>query len=807
MRNIIKSLTKNFNLSLMFCCFIALTQTVFAQNESVRGKVSDANGAAVSGAEVVLQRRDLRFERVFVTQNDGKFEFSGLADGVYTLTVKAANFGSSVKTINTKDGGEIELKLSTGTISEQVLVNSSSLAGTAESLDVLPGSIDKVEPQVLENSRVLNFSEALRKLPGVNVRDEEGFGLRPNIGIRGTNPTRSTKVLLLEDGIPLSYAPYGDNASYYHPPVERYESIEVLKGAGQISYGPVTVAGVVNYLTPNPPEKTSFSLKLTGGNRGYFNGAGTFGGTYGGTGILLNYSYKRGDGARENINSRLNDFSGKITRSLNSRNFLSGKFSFYKEDSNVTYTGATEAEYALNPRGNIFQNDFFFGKRFGASLSHSFLISSKAALTTNVYGAYFDRDWWRQSSNSGQRPNRLNVDPDCLSLAQLNTTCGNEGRLRTYKLLGFEPRFTYNYDAGDSFRGELQTGFRVHWEEQDREQRNGDLPNSRDGVLSERNYRQNTAYSGFIQNRFIFGRLAVTPGVRIERVNYYRQNNLQTPTFAGAFGRTEFTQVIPGIGVAVNAFKNTTIFGGVHRGFAPPRTEDIISNTGGVIDLDSELSWNYEFGIRTRPFRGVGLDATFFRLDYENQIVPASLAGGVGSVFTNGGQTLHQGFEFNARIDTGTIFNSSNNVYFSTAYTYLPTAEFRGTRLSSVSGFSTVSVSGRRLPYAPENLLTASVGYANPIGFDGFLETVYVSNQFSDDLNTATAIANSNGQRGPIASYTIFNATANYKVEKWRTTFFVTAKNLTDKVYIVDRARGILPGPPRSVQAGIKLNF
>ncbi len=92
---------------------------------------------------------------------------------------------------------------------------------------------------------MFNFSEALRKVSGVNVRDEEGFGLRPNIGIRGTNPTRSTKILLLEDGVPLAYAPYGDNASYYHPPVERFESIEILKGAGQIEYGPVTVAGAL----------------------------------------------------------------------------------------------------------------------------------------------------------------------------------------------------------------------------------------------------------------------------------------------------------------------------------------------------------------------------------------------------------------------------------------------------------------------------------------------------------------------------------------------------------------------------------
>ena len=101
----------------------------------------------------------------------------------------------------------------------------------------------------------LATDEALRKVSGVHARGEEGFGLRPNIGIRGLLPTRSSKVLLLEDGIPLSYAPYGDNASYYHPPIDRFESVEVIKGAGQVLYGPMTVGGVINYITPAAPDR------------------------------------------------------------------------------------------------------------------------------------------------------------------------------------------------------------------------------------------------------------------------------------------------------------------------------------------------------------------------------------------------------------------------------------------------------------------------------------------------------------------------------------------------------------------------
>ena len=238
------------------------------------------------------------------------------------------------------------------------------------------------------------------------------FGLRPNIGIRGLNPTRSTKVLLLEDGIPLTYAPYGDNASYYHPPIDRFETVEVLKGSGQILYGPQTIGGVVNYITRTPPEKASGSLTLVGGNRDYFNGHANFGGTFRSTGLLFDITRKQGEGARDQHRSGLSDFNFKSVTAIGTRQALTTKFNFYRERSQVSYSGLTEAEYAADPRANPFFNDRFYGDRFGASATHAVVFNQNATLTTTLYGSYFRRHWWRQSSNSAQRPNRLNVDPD-----------------------------------------------------------------------------------------------------------------------------------------------------------------------------------------------------------------------------------------------------------------------------------------------------------------------------------------------------------------------------------------------------------
>lgn len=769
------------------------------------GRVLDRSGASVGKVTVVLERQPGGKVLSVVTDQSGAYRFEGLLPGRYLVRATGNGFAASSQTLNIGEGESlsVDMTLDLKAIAEEIVIMASTIAGMPDASERVPGSFQVLDRTSLEKSRVFNFSEALRKVSGVNVRDEEGFGLRPNIGIRGLNPTRSSKVLLLEDGIPLTYAPYGDNASYYHPPVDRFDGIEVLKGSGQILYGPVTVGGVINYITPSPPQKRSGSITLLGGNRNYFNGAISYGGTWGRTGMIFNYLRKQGDGARENTRSGLNDVNFKSVTTLTARQALTLKGNYYGEDSKVTYSGLREDEYVLNPRRNPFRNDFFYGDRWGVAATHAYVFDSNLVLTTNLYGSNFDRRWWRQSSNSNQRPND-SADPNCGRMTNLNTTCGNEGRLREYYSWGLDPRLRANFSLF-GVNQETDLGFRYHFENQDRRQENGDFPTARYGRLVENNLRRNRAFSGFIQHRLIFGRLAISPGVRVEKITFERTNRLANNGL-GVNGRTELTQVVPGIGISFSPVSSLTIFAGAHRGFAPPRTEDIINNTtGGTIDLDPELSWNYEAGIRSLIGQGVRLEATFFRMDYQNQIIPASLAGGVGSTLTNGGETVHQGAELSARVDTGTILRSRHNFYTSVAYTWLPVADFVGNRLSNVSGFSQVVITGNRLPYAPERLLNLTAGYSHSTGIDALIEAVRVSDQFGDDLNTRTPTPD--GQRGLIPANTVWNATVNYHVESLRSTFFVTVKNVLDRTFIVDRARGILPGLPRLMQAGVKVQF
>lgn len=668
----------------------------------------------------------------------------------------------------------------------------------------LPGSAAVIDAATLEESRVFTVNEALRKVPGVHVREEEGVGLRPNIGIRGLNPTRSTKTLLLEDGLPLSYAPYGDNASYYHPPIDRYDSIEVSKGSQVLRFGPQTAGGVINYLTPEPQKSLGGFIGLAGGTRGYLNAH--FMAT--GNGAIVDVYRKQADGARDHVNSTINDLNFKWAGDLNADNKLILRATHYDEKSNNTYAGLTEQEFRQQgARYNPFKNDHLDFRRTGLSATHQLNLGSGRVLTTSVYGAYFDRDWWRQASSSTDCVSSVNRNSgQRFTDSQLND-CDVAGRIRHYTTTGIESRMSFSHGLfGMANRAEV--GAKFHNEIQRRWQRNYDsyaTYASNGALLSEtENQRRSTqALSMFASNQFsVTDQLAVTPIVRVENIRNERLSYLS----GGGLGKDSLTEIIPGIGAVYSASAGTVVYGGLHKGFSPPRVEDMINNNGGTVDLSPERSINMELGVRTSPTRDSFIDVAVFRNDFSNNVQVGSIAG--GNTRYSEGKALYQGLELAGQLDKLTT-QVAGNLFMRIALTYLPTAEQKSAFRRPAGHASGEGVendyTGRRLPYAPEHQATVTLGYKSPDNWNTRLEYVYVGKQFADFANTATVDLSGDGRTGPINAYGIWNATVNYTIGK--ANLFVAAKNLTDQIYTVDRTRGILVGMPRTVQMGIKYAF
>ena len=658
-----------------------------------------------------------------------------------------------------------------------------TIVGTREEAQLVPGAVDLITLEELDLQRPFTANEALRRAPGVNVRDEEGFGLRPNIGIRGLNPTRSTKITLLEDGLPIAYAPYGDNASYFHPPIERYRGIEVLRGTSALAYGPQTIGGVINYLTPEAPEAFTGFLQFGGGAREYLNAHVRVGGQ----GFLADYVHKQGQGARDNLDHAIDDLNLKYSTALSKEHALKLRLNLYQEDSTVTYSGLTQAEYdRLGARYNPFEHDGFDIARQGASVSHRWTPSAATKLDTSVYYGGFDRDWWRQSSSTtdgqcgsafvARRLAGVAVDADdCASV---------QGRLRGYAFQGIESRLRRSNTVG-----EFSVGAKWQVERQDRLQINGDGPQARTGRTVEDSRRDTDAVAVFVTQRLDFGRLTVTPILRHERIDAQRTDRL-----TGRRGETRITKTMPGVGLTWKIDGTLTAFAGMHEGFSPPRVEDLIAGSGTVTEVDPESSTNIEIGLRGEPIDGVRFQLAYFHNDFDNLIAVGSVAG--GSTPLSQGEALFAGVEASSAIEL------PGGVFGNVALTWLDEAE-QTTAFHNVADQAVVGVAGNRQPYSPEFTATMALGFARgPLSVQ--VDVQHLSEQFSDFANTAAGSAD--GQRGLIAAHTLLGATVNYTHDdRWQG--FLTVKNLTDRRYIVDRTRGIQLGMPRLVQAGIRVNF
>lgn len=708
-----------------------------------------------------------------------------------------------------------------------------------EALDHIPGSGKVVTSESIEQNHRFTINEALREVPGVHVRDEDGLGIRPNIGIRGLDPTRSRKVHIMEDGVPIMLMPYGDPSSYYFPPIFRFDRIEVLKGSGQLLYGPQTIGGVMNFITRMPSATPEGHFQVWGGNLNYLNTHFDYGGTWGKSGYLVDYTHYQTDTPRfTNIRAKIDDLTFKTVQELSDRTQILAKFNYYRENSGIGYQGLTQAEWATRgeDRQTPFTHDNFDFMRLGYHVAVNHMFTANLTSTTNLFGHFIQRDWSRQSqqgvdangNNVGGIQNGNGIPASAYGVVPANRRFTNE---REYWVWGVEPRFHYSHSIL-GIRAEADFGGRYMFEQSDRKQllntvSGTGLPSScvvavaGASCLGENSKRSTNAYAFFAQERLFLGPFTLTPGFRVEHISYDQTNRLAN-SGSGNYAKTNFTEVLPGAGITYSPFKDHTLFFGAHRGMSPPQVSDaIVLATGTVVnDLGPELSWTYELGARGNLTPWAGYAITGFQMDFDNQIISQSVAGGTGATLTSAGRTQHRGAEVATRIDlldAVTGRNDQEDVTFDFNYTWVAQADFKGTRNSSITSAAallpgeptTLSVSGNRLPYSPEHLISAGIGYANrgfSLGpFNARIETQCISDQFADDRNTV--LPTPSGQRGLVKGWCMLNASVNQHVKKINTTFFFTGKNMLDHDVIMDRSRGIYPGLPALWQAGAKWTF
>ncbi len=698
------------------------------------------------------------------------------------------------------------------------------LGQTTEEIEAVPGSVAVVSQKDLQVRKPLSANEALRDVPGLFVLSEEGAGLRQNIGIRGLNPTRGRRVLFMEDGAPIAIGPYGEPEMYFVPPIERIDRIEVIKGSGSILYGPQTVGGVINYLTPRPPEEFELSLEARGGNLGYGMGRVSMGNTHGQVGYQISGMHSQLTGHR-NVNAKQTDVTGKIEARLTPTQSLALKLNVFDELSNATYIGLTTPQYENDPSDEFAKHDVFDLRRYAGSITHTALLGGRVLLETRAYGHIINRYWMRQdfdrSYNAGRDYERIidgngrtitSADPSSFlndgSEVFFRNQTGN--RNREFTVGGIEPRLTVEYDLGP-IENELQTGVRVHNEQTRERFLVGQHATSFSGVIREDDRRNVTAVSAYALNRFMFldRKLRVSPGVRVENMwserTTYRARVEGTPTdLDPAAKNSEFlVAVIPSAGVSYQVVDPLTVFAGVHRGFAPPRVKDNITTDGATLELDAEYSWNYELGARYNHANWLRAEVTGFMLNFSNQIIPPSEADGAvvdlsdGRPMLNGGETIHIGVESGVGVDIAAAAGWGFQLPLTVNYTYVH-SEFG-------DGWEG-DIKGNQLPYAPQHQVSGNLRFEHSSGLMLAASANWISEQFTDKRETVEASVD--GTVGRIDARLLVDAQVAYMYEPLALQFYVAGKNLLDERYIASRApQGIKPGVFRQVFAGLQKTF
>jgi Fe(3+) dicitrate transport protein len=688
------------------------------------------------------------------------------------------------------------------------------------------GSAYYISPKELKKFNFTDVNRALRTVPGVNIYEEDGFGLRPNISLRGTSPERSAKITVMEDGVLIAPAPYSASSAYYFPTIARMQAVEVLKGSSQVQYGPFTTGGAINMISTQIPEALSGNVRASYGSFNSRQLHAQLGDDHENFGYLVEFLNYGSDGFKDLFRGQdtgfdKNDFVGKfrvnIFPHLNVKQTLDLKLQYSDEESNETYLGLTDADFDANPFSRYAgsANDLMKNIHRQIVLTHTIDFTKDIRLTTSAYSNYFRRNWYKADfiTVDGVRESIGTIfdDPttfaDYISLVRGDVNSDGDDTInlrannRVYKSQGIQTKFDYHWYAGDVFH-DIEVGVRYHYDEEDRFQwiddysiSNGELTLQNEGIPGTNANRISSAraLASYITYRVKFNNWTLTPGVRYENITLERENfGNSDPGRSGANLSVRENQVdvfIPGVGANYKFNNKVSVFGGVHKGFSPP---------GNQPDEKPEESINYELGTRFN-IGGLRGEVIGFYNDYSN-LLGSDLAatGGTGSLDQfNAGEVNIQGLEILLNYDFAKP-DSKVRLPFSFAYTFTDT-EFQNSFGSDDDLWGTV-VAGDELPYISKHQF--NMGFS--VEHEKF--ELNLNGRFNGEFRTQAGTGSIPANE-LVESNFIIDLSGKYHINKHLS---VTGNiiNLLDEVYAASRVpAGLRPGHPFGAYAGLQYRF
>ncbi len=717
----------------------------------------------------------------------------------------------------------LAVALASGSAIADDSIDNVTIIGKATDPADIPGSAHVLDEEALAVFNDTDILRVLRAVPGVYVQEEEGFGLRPNIGIRGSGLDRSSRIALLEDGVLIAPAPYSSPSAYYFPTQRRMAGVEVLKGPAAVAVGPRTTGGALNLLSTPIPESSDLAVDadVRFGDHGTLDGHVSAGSSGESVSWMVETVQANSDGFKT-INGPvggdtgfdIEDYVAKVRidsdPTASFYQSLRLKVGYTDQTSDETYLGLTADDFADDPyqRYAASANDVFTSEHDQVQLSYVFDTNTWRGEIT-AYRNNFQRNWYKLQSVDGSSLFAVLEDPanNATALSYLKGTTSPDDAIqvrannREYYAQGIQARFERDFEI-DTLDVTMSAGFRVHEDEEDRFQDQdgyrmdaGRLVLTTDAAPGSQTNRVSDAdaVSYFVDAEIRAGDWIFTPGVRFEDVTLRRFDySTADPTRAAGPTRireNSITETIPGIGALYRVNDSWRLLAGVNKGYNPP---------GPGSSADAESGLNIEAGARYSE-GALDFEAIAFVNDYDNLVgtVTESTGGGgsIGDQF-DGGEVTVSGLEI-----TGSFVAklADFEVPLSLRYTHTSTYEFDTAFDSGFGPWGDVEI-GDELPYIPENQLRLAAG----LHADAWQLNVAAS--YRGDMRAEAG-------QGPIAdevlidSHVVWDLNASYRLNgQWST--YVKVDNLFDKEYEASlRPAGLRPGLPRTAYLGVTFSL
>ncbi|WP_349830639.1 TonB-dependent receptor family protein [Bacteroides fragilis] len=709
---------------------------------------------------------------------------------------------------------------------QEIVVSSQQILGSKFKARNRTGSAYYISPEEIRRLGYTDINRMLKAVPGVNMYEEDGFGLRPNISLRGTKAERSERISIMEDGVLAAPAPYSAPAAYYFPNVARMEAIEVLKGSSQVQYGPFTTGGAINLVSIPIPNSFSGKANISYGSKITFKSHTSVGSSWKHFGYMVEYLRYQSDGFKKYEDHaakgfKRNDIIAKIrvkTDHVKGVNHaLELKFGYADENSDETYVGLSADDFKKTPflRYAGSQMDKLKTDHRQWVATYLLTFSNKLKITTNAYYNYFHRNWYKLNdvragitSKEKRSIADVLVDPET-NIRYFDILTGKTDREeeallvrannRTYRSRGIQTRAEYRFNLNEFFF-DLEFGLRYHADEEDRFQwddsysmKNKKMVLFMEGIHGTNANRVTSAnaLAGYLLAKLRYDAWTVTAGLRYEDVDLLKKDYTKEDLARSGKVRIETPNharvLIPGVGLHYQLMPAASVFFGIHKGFAPPSAE---------LYQKPESSVNMELGTRVAigNFRA---ELIGFYNNYSNMLgSDLAASGGAGTLEQfNVGEARVKGAEFLVQYQP-LPKNCNVRLPLQVSYTYTDT-EIRNSFESHSWGNV---VRGDEIPYIFKHALNMQLGieckwfYAN------------IGARYNSDMRTSPG-QGTIAEREKVPANLIFDASLNVFVNKYLTVR-LNAINLTNRVYLTSRhPAGLRAGHPFGIYAGANVQF